>query len=877
MPSLLRTAFLVMAMSIACVGVQAQTVGLPDAALNRPSPLVASASEGQAGTALREISARRALEAGLVSIAVSEFKALIDQADVTVATRNRLSLDLCSALLVDGQPEEAGRALLRYAGPQRGPVRLRRALVAFAMRRMEEARATLAALKAEDFEGEEQDLAWWHHARGLLAEETRDFRQASEQYQRALDASTNELQRGWFTLAAERAKLAAGGANDAAVTSLRQTLDRSPGRATAYAATSQLAIALNSLGRRGEAVALLQQQLPLLPRAETQVQDEWRLLLGLIAGTGDAVGRTSLRALITLGADRDKQRAALRALLESATAAPRQDELRGWLDEWVNSAQRHPILEDLLYVRSRLVLLSRSEGLTVQAERDATRILEEFPGSRLRVPALEQLCALAWRGGFYRNAASYATRAREELPKGQLRTRLAAVVAEAYYRGRDFRNAADAYRVAIAEGGADGPSGDLIFQWVLSLIEAEALDEAQAALAQFGGDSRLDVVNRWQAEWNLARALRIAGRVPDALRRISALLGKSTEDTALPAELRARMAWLEMRLFYDVGDFNAAVARAESLAGVGEGVPEPLRSEIASNATLLKAQALLAQRETNGKTAALEVLRRLRADHPKSAAAVYSFLVEADHEAAQGHPVEAQKLLRRLADEYRESEYAPYALFQAALHAERRGAPEHYNEAYRILEEMIRAYPETPLVFHARLRQGNLLRLLNDFGGARTLYQDLVNRYRLEQTPDVFSAHLALADCYAADESAGADSAAAIYERLLAQPAAPLDLRVEAGCKLGLGLQARRNFERARAVWWQLANEFLVDSTRAERLGANGRYWIARALVSLARLLEDQGRPREAATIYQMVLDRGLPGGALAQEGLSRTGSSPRP
>jgi cellulose synthase operon protein C len=876
MPSSFFRALLLVMLGVVCGSLQAQTVALPDAPLNRPVPLVAAANEGQAGTALREINARRALEAGLVSIAVSEFKALIEQADLPAAARNRLALDLCSALLVDGQPEEASRSLLRYVGPQTGPVRLRRALVAFAMRRLDEARATLAALKTEDFEGEEQDLAWWHHARGLIADEARDFRQASEHYQRALDASTNELQRGWFTLAAERAKLSAGGATEASVTSLRQTLDRSPGRATGYAATSQLAIALNSLGRRSEAITLLQQQLPLLPRAETQVQDEWRLLLGMIASASDATGRSTLRALIAAGSDRDKQRAALRALLESAATAPRQDELRGWLDEWVSLPQRHPILEELLYVRSRLALLSKNEALAVQAERDAIRILDEFPGSRLSVPALEQLCALAWRGGFYRNAASHAARARAELSPGPQRARLAVVVAEAYYRGRDFRNAADAYQSALTEAVADTATGGLVFQWVLSLLEAEALDEAQMALAQFGADTRLDPVNRWQAEWNLARALRIAGRVPDALRRVSALLTKSTDDAALPAELRARMAWLEMRLFYDVGDFVAAVSRAEFLAGVGEGVPEPLRSEIASNATLLKAQALFAQREASGRTAALDVLRRLRTDHPRSAAAVYSFLVEADHEAAQGHPVEAQKLLRRLADEYRESEYAPYALFQAALHAERRGAPEHYNEAYRILEEMIRAYPDSPLVFHARLRQGNLLRLLNDFGGARTLYQDLVNRYRFEQTPDVFSAHLALADCYAADESAGTDSAAAIYERLLAQPAAPLDLRVEAGCKLGLGLQARKNFDRARAVWWQLANEFLVEPTRAARLGANGRYWVARALVSLARLLEDQGRPREAGAIYQMVIDHGLPGVNLAQEGLSRSGAPRR-
>jgi TolA-binding protein len=200
------------------------------------------------------------------------------------------------------------------------------------------------------------------------------------------------------------------------------------------------------------------------------------------------------------------------------------------------------------------------------------------------------------------------------------------------------------------------------------------------------------------------------------------------------------------------------------------------------------------------------------------------------------------------------------------------------REAYEILEQLVKAHPDHDLVFYARLKQGNLLRKMGDNGGARTLYEDLVKNYRFPQHADALSGELALADterALAFSDFSRASNAAARYERLYDLQSAPLDLRVEAGHKLGLYHDDRENAERARAVWWQMIATFLLDDAKAGRLGANGRYWMSRTILKFGALMEAQSNPSEARMLYELLLKKKLPGIAQANEGLQRTGGRP--
>lgn len=862
---------------------QAQGVSLPLA------PLLADAVRPPVSASERFLereAAQRALELGFPSIAADILRAQLAAVPATeTAERNRLVLDLATALLDDGRAGEVEEVLRQYSGLPGARYRLRAALAAVRLRRWDTAKVEIAAVPVAELPAPER--GWYFYAQGQLADSAREFAKAAALYEQALAAAPTELQRARFVLAREEARLVSGDFSEAQLATLRAFLERNPGRTAAYEAISQLALSLNGLGRRSEAIETLRRQLQALPPEQKATADEWQLLLGLIAGPADAVGRNALGQILTASADRDKQRVALVVLARGAPPAV----FRVELDRLIDAPAPHPILEDLLLQRAELGLAAKAYA---EADRDAVRLLELFPGSRLKPQALGVRVRAAWETLRYRRAADYAVQTRASLGVDQ--TRLAAelgvLVAEAYFRAGDYLLASDAYASAIAAPPEGVPAGDLIFQRVLCEVEAARADPARLTIAESlldegGRDPRLDAANRWQAEWNLARALQVAGpeTTQRAYARIDRLLAQSGADgaVALTPDLRVRMAWLHARLSLEVGRPERTLTLVERLVASLDDVEPRLRVELASSARLLEADAYLAI--PGREDAGLDVLRRLRTEFPQSDAAVYSFIKEAAVAAGQNRFVEAQSLLVRLADEFGRHAYAPFALYQAALNAERRGQDPFYRDANRLIERLVQEYPKSDLVFYARMKQGDLLRRLNEFSFAQQAYEELINAF--PKHPDVLYAHLARAACHAAQAGAGgagqmtahAESALGIYERLVDQADAAPDIRIEAGYNLGLLLSRKGRTEgrkRAETIWWQqVVTPFLLDAAQEGKLSARGRYWLSRTLLGLGELLESQDRRDQATDAYQLLLRKGLPGASLAQARLNRLGVKP--
>jgi cellulose synthase operon protein C len=420
---------------------------------------------------------------------------------------------------------------------------------------------------------------------------------------------------------------------------------------------------------------------------------------------------------------------------------------------------------------------------------------------------------------------------------------------------------------------------DLMFQRVLSEIEAGSLDGAQALLDALARDPAFDLKNRWQAEWNLARAFQAAGKAAEAFARVSRLLaaGPGANTAALETELRAQMAWLQARLSFDLTPSEQTLKFIDDLDRSLAGLNAGMKTEIASSGMLLKAQTNFAlKRDAEG----FETLKRLRKNYPKSAADVDSYIVEADRYAQQDQAVKAQKTLTELAENFPESKSAPYALYQAALQAERRGQAENYAEAVRRIEELITLVEKHPpqdpandLVFAARLKQGDLLRQLNQFTQAQDVYQNLIHNY--PQHGDIILAQLALAECYnaqSASDPAYAERAQALFEHLLYRLDATPDVSVEAGYNLGELLARRGETAKALDIWWRdVVHAFLDDPAKAARLGSTGRFWMARTLLKTGELLEQQQRLEEAKTAWLLILQTKLGYGEItARQHLAR-------
>jgi TolA-binding protein len=841
--------------------------------LNPPVPLAPSPvarSAGQDGLSLA--SARRAEELGFPGIAAETYEQLMS---VQGMDRRDLTIALATALLDEGRPAAALKALDGLPPPHGSAWHLRAGLAAAALRQMQSARNELAAVKAGELPPEDQP--WNFFLQGMLASSAGEFTRAGELYGQAESqaaAGGTNLTRARFQLAREQALLQLDHVTAEEAEQARKNAENFQG-SVGYDFERSYAVMLNALGKPTAAIEALQRDLLGLPAHERARADDFRLLLGLVAGAGNGPGRIALFQLLDNGVDPDRQREALQLLSRALSVGPDRNVFRAELDKLIGMAAPHPILDDLYLVRAEWALGDKDYA---QAEDSARSLLDRFPGSPLKPYALGILVGAAWEQQHYRTAADYARQTRDALPEGDrdwlnIRSRLNVVIAEAWYRARDYRSAAEAYASVVRSPPPGVRPGDLMFQRVEAEIKAGTLEEAAAVLDEQARSPLFDAVNRWEAEWNLARALQLDNRSAAAYDRVNRLLAARLSPD-LSAELRARMAWLQARLAVDASDVERALRLVDGLAGLLSGLDPALREDIASSSLLLQAQACF---DLKREPEALSILKRLRAEYRSSDAAATSYFAEANYDERQDKVVEAQQLLTSLADNFPKSRYAPFALYQAAAMAERLGQEQNLNEADRLLDRLVTRYPDDPLVFDARLKQGDVLSKLNQFPQAQRAYDSLVKNPAYAGTPNEIIARLALAKCENAQsgsDPSNGDQARALFEYLCERVDAPADVRVEAGFNLGYIYMRQDRAQQAREVWWDdVVAPFLLNGGRGAELGEKGRYWMAKTLFELAELFERQGEVDQSVEAWKLIIRSGLPFAALAQSNLASLNS----
>jgi len=853
--------------------------GVPlEAQVAAPSPLVQSleAAAVPGSWLVAERRAHAALQAGFPRTAVDGYDEILLDPSLPEEVRNNLRLARVTAWIDAGDLVEAEKGLQAFDGPRTSEFQLNLGLIAANAHRVQQARAALAASRLEDLSP--SNRGWWYFLQATVADAENDLDRRNKAYDEAGKAAVSELQRARFALAQEQSRLRSGQLNETQLKALRDTVDRFQGTRTGYDALRTYAAALAGVGRASEAQVLLQRQLAVMPLAERNVGDQLRLVLGLISGDGSLAGQQAFRQLLREGQKAETQRLALQLLAHAAKTPAAREQLRTDLTELIAAPVQSPIIEDLLLVRAQTKL---ADHLYAAADEDARALWDRYPGSALRADAMEVRLSVAWELKRFRTAAEVIGKLREVMAEGKERAEMGVMLAEAFFRAEDYKNAAYAYDAALREAPAVVPAGKLIFMRVLSDIRADQLASAVKLLDESASNPAFDSVNRWQSEWNLMKEMQGRGEVAAAYERANRLLQGGAQ--GIGDDLRIRLMWLRAKLSFDTNQPEVTLRQTDELLAMVQASAQlaaPLRSEVTATTQLLRSQALLKlNRENDG----FAVLEKLRADFRGTKAAEYSYLVQADHLTQKGDMAGAQGVLISFVDnkDYTKSEYAPLALYEAALNLERQGLERQLREAYKHLDRLITEYPQDDLVFYSLLKQGDLLRNLNDFPAARRIYEFLINNYG--QHPDVELARLALANTLFAQGSnlVNLDSAATILERLRDQPTAPLDLRAEAGATWGLALVKRsqaatttserdQQSAKARTVLWSVVNDFLLDPVQAAKLGAKGRYWVSRCLLELGQQQEEAGNLDEAQRAYQLIVEAKLGGSRLAQDKLAR-------
>lgn len=817
-------------------------------------------------------SAGRALSSGLPGLAETIYRGLLDGPEGHPPQRlAALSLGLARALLGQGR-HEAARAHLEAVPVdwQTPRYALYLALTIFGEggNRVDEPAFRAALQRVSKTTLTPEDLPWFALAQGLLAELDGAPGKAAAAYERAAKATDQPMLRSHFEGLVLRQKLLSAPADEALAAELRSKISKFEGLA-AYPFVREYAVVLYSLGRIGEAVGAIERELENISAGYAgEEREQLRLLKGVILGADSESGRAALKELIRTGRNREAMGIALQQL---ARAPEQEADFLEFLKVMISRTERHPLLGQMYYLRSQLAL--KYPDMRAIAENDARILLEQFPGLSeiTNVYRLLAYAALEKDPPQYRAAADFLIQLRDQSAKPAELVELNRLIGDCYFLNRDFANAVDFYSAARSREAGAERSGDLFLRLVSALLRSGSMEAALQLIDEADFSGSIGLADRWRAEWNVAQALHASGALDRALARVRLLLQDSTPRN-VPAALDFRLLWLEAKLSLEAGQAEGLearvarmLARLDSLPDDTENTPGALTPEVRR---LLKTEILLIQGsvliEEGQANAGMAVLTELRQSFAQTAAAQRSYLIEAAYHGLVGDFVSAQTTLTNLAQTYPEGPLAPQALFEAAIYCERRGA-EFYPQAVVLHNQLADAYRADPLYYLARLKQGNLLRSMNDFAGAQIVYENLINGYPAHEMR--YLAELSRADCMlalAGNESGALVDVVAVLERLLDLPNLPPDFQAEASYKWAFALLKAEAADKAREVLSLSVARFLLDGGQATELGAPGRYWVARSMLKLGELLEQEQALAEARRVYRRMIAYNLPGRHIA-------------
>ncbi len=817
-------------------------------------------------------SAERALDAGLYDIA-SEYAriALEDDGINDRSLRGKLALIRVDAFLAEGRLYDAEAALDQIDSElvDLSSTSLRKAVIALSRKNSTGAVRFLESIKSSELE--DGELAWLALVHGWLDLNSGDFGGSEIEFDEARKVANRVSPSLYSQIAFLTFRFQLEYASSQiSVQELQDAYQSSRGSETGFRYAQLLAVALNEEGRVDEAIEILDAASTEIPDTYAEIRDGVLLLQVLIAGLDSNLGQSAAKKLAVEGSDLKLQRIALQHLVSEGLRGSDAIErvMLESLDEIIASESGHPMTAEALYYRSVDGFQNRDY---TRVEDDGKRLVDLYPDSEYNQGILTLLASSAWQRSRFRTAASLLTQTRSRFADKMDVDRLNILIADCYFRAGDqannegdFSDAADAYKVALDGDLDEGEYSQVFFQLVLSHLNANEIDEAKRVLDNSELSRKSSPGEIWQAEWMLIKQMRKRGESIEAYDRINSFVSLE----GLNLSLQMKMLWLGSKLSYESGLYSETSTWVDRLTAVLEDVLEDVEdpefiNQVESDALLTLAESLL---KFDQVERGLDILAQVRSEFKGYESAERSYLVEARHLADQDLLVESSQLLNVLVKENPRSKFAPLALYEIALNAEKRGQGEYLNQALDLLDRIAKDYPESDLVYYARLKQGNLARRLNEFETAELVYESLENNYR--DRPDRYWAQISLADTLiarASEDPSKFEAGISRLELLMDLPNVPIELRVEAGYKIGTAWESQGEKLKAKAAYWNLYDLFVVEEKRIQDLGKKGRYWLSRAMFELAEIFENEAKLDTAVEFYEKIENLGLIGSELAR------------
>ncbi len=827
--------------------------------------------------------AEGALAAGLASTAVELHNRALALPDATAADREEAALGLALAHLERNRPDDASRSLaLAPDSPRR---RLRAALVALLRG---DAAAVEAATRGLDVAGLPAEERPWALLALGIADAAAGRPEAAARLEEAARAAGTESQRQRLELLGFRALVLHGRDDDAVLAALERQAREAGTEASRFALDRVRASSLARRGDRESAAAILLAAAGDSPVRRAEAELAAGMILGADADRGAALLRSAAAATAAPAAIRAK---AIRGLAAAAAEVPAERVVRTanaaytFLSDSQGGCPRSPEITDVIHLaRAQLMLTAGNRDLARSAAED---LLRETPASPLAPEAVRLLATVAWGEGAYRLAAGHLERL-AGMVEGRDRDLVRLAAADCLFLAGDAAVAERAYAAVEAEARDPALRDAAFHQAVLSALRVPGGLEPACARIEAAADAGKVARERLlDAAWSAADAARRSGDA-QAFARTLARLSRVTEKAPVLHDLR--FEWLRALSALANGDRTTASRAAEGLLERLGNLPSDAPESLREAAPELRAHALLLRARSGPHARAsveIQALAELRERLGKVSASAAAGLAEGRLLAAEGRHAEAQRrfeqLARTFAGDPALQEYAALGLQEAAdqalVLAGAAGAPK-LTEAARLLGLFLQQHPGHPAYPRVALRQAEVYRRLGDFDSALRVLEELA-RTRPDH-PDRIRVELARGDCLlglaalrrtptGAPDRVRINRAIAAYERALDTWAKDVDAQAEARHKLAQSLLERARGEaatdaeatrrEARQLLATEAAELLAGSR--DKLGVEGRVWVARSLLLLGEHCEAQGDLDEAKAAYRLLrdLNAGLPEG----------------
>ena len=797
------------------------------------------------------LEADTALKCGLSSIASLYYRDLL-KIELPADVRNGVLVNLATALINQQAFDEADALInpLLKKSPS-AALQLRAAMVSFYRGNRIRTASILNTLDKNLLS--KNDLPWFFLMSGLISGSKE---KANSFFEKAKALSVDEEQRTRFASVIAIEGLFLDNPDPTLIASLKEQVKRYKGLDSGFQFSKQYAIALDKVGRKDEAIKVIDEQAALPSNKESL--DQLLFLKGYLLGAKSAQAQVAFKEVIMHKKYQNLMELSLAQLLNAPF--DQATELLDFFDSLIKQPSPHPLLPEILLASAQLLTLKKQFEL---AEKDLQRLTQDYPNFSQKNTAYRLLAFILSHKAppEYRTAAEYISRILEDksIPPEEKR-QLSLLMANCYFLNEDFKTAETLYQSTLSKTKSAEEKTAISYQLILCKVRLNDIGRAAQLLDEMWKKNPICEEYGWQAEWEISLKLRMQNQFEKALERLNSL-----PEAHMPLSLKVRFLWLKARLNFDDTKYEEALSSAEtglSLCNKQDIHPEAQYEQIASHLLLIKAQALLSLKKIEQGTS---VFHELRENFKNSPAAILSYIDEARHLSQQNRRVEAQQMLVSLADNYPKSEQAPIALYEAAINAEMRG-PDNANNAISLLERLIKNYPESPLVYFSKMKQAEILKNANDPVPAQQIYENLLNNLCLTPENRAFI-ELSNARCILAQtqiDSLKQEKAYVVLEKVFEAGSLDPALRIEAGFLWAYNLSLNKQTTQSTKIYWQIISRFLITSQEKITDG-NTLFWISKTIFELGSLLEKSNQNKNAQEAYSLILRYNLPGKELAQ------------